>query len=409
MMISKDELCGKIRYRIQKIQFDNEAMENIRNYIYEKYNMPTGTTMDYISHRRPLKDANTFVLFVLGDGIDHELNTTIIRDSFTDIEIREYSTASFKRNEISFPLRITCIPVTADQWIGSMSMKTLMALRDAQLTNYNKNTQRTMQRIVRGNSEFYRISLNYSAIDKIQESIERKTFVPNTITLNIPEDEFDFRYDDKKKELVINSISYFDVTDGYHRLLAMGRIHDKNPNFDYPIEIRITHFAEDKTKQFIYQEDQKTKMRKLDSDSMNMFAQENVLLERMNQNVGFYWAHEIGRNEERINFAEFANVIKHFYYKGNTPKSKSFTYELGKTLVEKLNKVIVDNPVLMEDRVGFNKLFLIIYCIEKFENIEEASKHIATGLNNIEQLKDNPAFTSKKSRKGLYKYIEEII
>lgn len=409
MLISKKEVCGKIRYRIGKIQFNKELKANAIETTHEKFNISTGDVTDYYAGRRELEDANTFVLFALAYGLDDACSTHIVKDSFTEIEIRQYSTSKQEDKIIQFPIVINCVQVSADQWIGSCDSKFLMELRDAQLINYNKNTQRTMQRIVRGDQEIFRISINKGAVSSIEESLNSNTFIPNTITLNIPEEEFDFGYNQKEKVLVINSLPYFDITDGYHRFLAISRLYDKDETFNYPLELRITHFSESRTRQFIFQEDQKTKMRKIDSDSMNTQAEENILLERMNTNTSFYWNGEILRNDGRINFGEMAKVIQWFYFKGRKGGDRKYVFELERDLVNKLNHIIADNPKLMEDRITFAHLMLIFYCMEKFENINDASHHVAIGLQYIDELKRKPGFVNRVPRKGILKYIDEII
>lgn len=42
MLISKKEVCGKIRYRIGKIQFNKEVKANAIEITHEKFNISTG-------------------------------------------------------------------------------------------------------------------------------------------------------------------------------------------------------------------------------------------------------------------------------------------------------------------------------------------------------------------------------
>jgi len=408
MIIDKQKVCGKIRYRIEKIQFNKELKDKAIQITHEKFNIPTGEITDFFAGRREINDANNFILFAIAYGLDEACETDIVVKSFSDTEIKEFSDSKQEDKRFEFPIVIKCIEVTADQWIGVADSKFLMDLREAQLINYNKNTQRTMQRVVHGDQEVYRIAINKGAVESIQNSLNSNAFIPNTITLNIPESEFDFSYNRKENKLVINSLPYFDITDGYHRYLAMSRIYDTDKSFDYPIELRITHFSESRTRQFIYQEDQKTKMRKIDSDSMNTQAPENILVERMNSNVEFYWNGEILRNGGRINFAEMAKVVKYFYFRRKVA-DRRYVFELEKKLVSNLNTVIAMNDALMTERITFAHLMLIFYCIDNYENIKDAGQHIGVGLCNFDNLNDNIMFRNKVPRKGMLKYIEEII
>ena len=415
MLVDKRELCGKIDYRIKKdVEFNKDNKANVVNLINEKFNIPTGVTMDYIAKRRDLGSANRFILFALAYGLDKVTESKIVSKCFTEVEINQLSGMKYEEEKIKFPIIITCVQVNDNQWIGSCDMNFLMQLRDAQLINYNKNTQRTMQKIVRGDSEYYRISINNGAVDSIRESLNARSFIPNTITLNIPDTEYDFYYDKEDKELVIKSINAFDITDGYHRYLAMGKIHDVDAEFNYPLELRITYFPEDRTKQFIYQEDQKTKMRKIDSDSMNMIAPQNIITEHLNSNGMFYWSGEILRNEGRVNFAEFANIVDFFYYKGKSNyrtllKDKKYAFDIEKEIVSKLNKIIVDNDELMTKDVSFVELMILFRCITLYNDTDELLLHAKKGLANAENLHELVPFQNKKARKVLLKYIDEVI
>ena len=66
--------------------------------------------------------------------------------------------------------------------------------------------------------------------------VKEDSFVPNTITLNIPmETEFDFHYDEDSCSLITKSVEHLDITDGYHRYIAACQAKDKNQNFDYAV------------------------------------------------------------------------------------------------------------------------------------------------------------------------------
>lgn len=415
MLIEKKAVISKVNYGISHIVLDKEKSEAMAEYVNQVYNMPTGDVMDYIAGRLSVnQDINTFTLFILADGLDEVRKSNIVRDSFTSIEIKEFSKSKIEETKIEFPIEIPCIQVADDQWIGYCSAKFLMQLRDSQLINYNVNAQRTMQRIKRGDSEFFRIAINQKAVRAIKESFQSELYIPNTITLNIPESETDFYYIKDKSVLVVKSIKAFDIADGYHRYLAISQLHDANPEFDYPLELRIINFSDDKTKQFIFQEDQKTKMRQIDSDSMNMGDPCNRVVEKLNRNVMFDLYGQISRNEGKINYAELAQVISYFCYKkdGRSYRNKEYDAQFVTTtvreLTDKLNMVIESSDKLLNEPIDFIELMVIFYCISHFSDMREAISHINTGINNMHKL-DKAKFATKKPRKGMLKDIERII
>jgi hypothetical protein len=281
-----------------------------------------------------------------------------------------------------------------------------MALRKAQMINYNVNAQRTMQRIIRKDKEIYKIMLNKSAISEIQTSLEEGTYIPNTITLNIPEDDnVDFEYDTESSTLVINQLKYFDISDGYHRYMAMCRESDNNPDFDYPIELRIVSFSDDRVKQFIYQEDQKTKMKKVDSDSMNMASLANIVLERLNRDTLFDLQGQINRNEGVINFGELAAIVDYFYFKQPIKKADRNIKirEVENELREKFNSLINVDDSWLKERHTFTQLMIVVYCFSNNIDAKETVKLVAKAD------KLNPVmFNNKRPRKGMVNEIEKL-
>lgn len=276
----------------------------------EKYGMPEKLSGDYIFMRKDLIDANAFALFVLTDIIKPEL----IEKYFAKGEIKSLSKESWNIETVKFPLRYQMTQISDDQFIGRISVKELMLLREAQLINYNENAQRTMQHIVKGETEYYQIALNKDAVYHIMDSYESDLYIPNTITLNLSEDA-EYTYDEKKCQLVIHSTDCFDILDGYHRYVALSKLVNQDPDFDYEMELRIVQFEESKANRFIWQEEQKTKMRKVDSEAMNTSKASNKIVERLNLQ-SYTLGGKISRNKGIVNAAYLANIIDVVMLKG---------------------------------------------------------------------------------------------
>jgi len=407
MIKSKEELANKIKPLCEKVLFDKEKSNNILQEMQNSFNIPTGMTMDLLTGRINLEDANEFVLFSLCVCLDKKLDKKNTANYFTPIEIDGYSKSKYQEETIKFPIEIKCIPVAADQWIGSTDVNFIMKLRKAQLINYNVNAQRTLQKVVKGERSYYKITLNKDAINKICESMNDGNYIPNTITLNMPETT-DFSYDDSRCVLSIKSLDHFDISDGYHRYISMGQLHDKNPDFNYPMELRIVMFSEDKVKQFIYQEDQKTKMRKIDSDSMNMNAPENLVVERLNRDVMFNLKNKIARNNGSINYGELASVIKYFYFKGQgVDKSVRRIIEVENEIKNKFNKLTEAYPDLLDKVYNFVDLMVIFYTFDNAEIIDYNPERTVNLLNKIDEI-DSKIFATKIPRKGMISAIIQL-
>ena len=382
MLKSKDALISLLENLSEQIVFDNEICEQIRNYMFEKYDIPIGTTMDMIAISM-LAEKTEFILFCLVDGIDTVLGSDHKEEFFSEIEINSYKTMKAVNEKIEFPIRIPCFAVTEDQWIGATSSKFFMDLRREQLIKYNANAQRIMKKIIKGESIIFKMLPNKLAIKAIKILMLGGLFIPNTITLNIPYDsDADFYYDNGEKELVIKSISNFDISDGYHRYLAMAEISDIDPNFNYPMEIRIINFTEEKTRQFIFQEDQKTKMTKTESNTMNINRASNNVIDRLNEMSSFDFKGQIGRNDGTINFAAMSDFVEYFYFRAKKQYTNLDIRNVANTIKGQFNALSEYDPSYITKPLGFRELAVIFHVFSVEEDLSKAVETIDTALKS---------------------------
>lgn len=396
------------------IAADVEISNKIYNYAKEKYNINKGLTSDIICLRVSLGEISEFILFCILDSIEYitKPKEVKIKEFFTEQEISMYKKSTYDIKGIKFPIRFKMIQISFDQWIGKIDIDTLMLLRNAQLINYNVSAQRTMKRIVRGEKEIYRITLNESSVKSITEMYKKEAYIPNTLTLNIPEElDSEFYYDDEANELVINKLEHFDITDGYHRYISACRCFDSDNNFNYPMELRIVNFSENKANMFIYQEDQKTKMKKLDSNSFNLNNAGNIVAEKVNQNPISNIRGKISRNNGLINYGEFAQLINYFYFK-NIAKEKEQTRIITTTkeIINKFNILTEYNTDYLSKKYTFKELFIIIYIYKEYSNLDDNKmcKLIDESLKNVNKLNDKK-FSSKIPKKSSLNEIENIV
>lgn len=405
MLKSREDLESFINKKCERIVFNSEICEKIRNYMLEKYNIPTGTTMDMIA-RNILANQTLFVLFCLVDGIDHAKETNYKKEFFTEIEINQFSITKLETNTISFPLKIKCDQVTSDQWIGATDVKFFMDLRRAQLVKYNTNAQRVLSRIIKGEQVLFKLIPNKLAIKAIRGLMQRNLYIPTTITLNIPYDsDADFYFNEKTRELVINKLGVFDISDGYHRYVAMCEESDENEDFNFPMEIRIVNFTDEKARQFIYQEDQKTKMAKENSEAMNLNRPSNNVIDKLNEMSTFEFKGQIGLNQGKINYADFSSVIELFYFSKKKEYTNSEIRKVRDDVKEKMNALAEYYPEYLEKILGIKELVLIFCAFKKETDLEKACQIIDNTLKS-------GALNSLKHRKTtlqLCKLIEGLL
>lgn len=402
MLTDEARAIEAIERHLDTIGVNNKKVNETAEKLYEAHNMSKTRTMDILTHRASIDEVKPIELFCLMECTDHKK----LYDYFTEAEINDYEKFRFSKPErFKLPIKIKCQKVADDQYIGTISVDTLMKLRDAQMINYNANAQRVQHLAMVGGMEVYKISLNRKAVRAIKDSFKNNTYIPNTITLNIPVKETSmFEYNDNTGELVIKSIDAFDITDGYHRYIAMAQLHDADENFDYPMELRITNFTDDKSRSFIWQEDQKTKMSKVDSDSMNMNNSANIVLSRMLNDSQFVFKDSISRGEGNISYGQMSAIVDYLWFKGKTTKNVAFTQlQIQKQITDGMNQLAMNAPDLLNTKLGFAQLCIILYGI----NEKKTSDVILKALNKTDELTKSK-FVSKIPRVAAFNEIKYL-
>ena len=381
MNVNRNILENYLSEKFFNILIHKDDELKIYNYAYDKYNYPKGIFSDFLSGRRSIEEANDYTLFVITDSI---LNATDkkyhkkISDFFTDREISKYSEIQYEEpNKIEFPLVFNMIQVSDDQWIGSLSADTFCALQESGLINYNPITQRAMTKVTRDDNELYRITLNKNAVKEITADMLEHIYVPDTITLNIPKDDVyaDFHYDEQSCQLVIDSIEAFDINDGYHRYVSMFRAKSENPNFNYPMELRITNFDIDKSRRMIYQYDQKTKMSKQLSDTYNSYAAQNKVVQRINESSMCNLQGEI-KIGGLIDSTTLSECIKRLYFskrQGDSPEQRKEIIRVSKEFIEDFNILTEEDENYLEKKYSKKEIMILAILFNYYDGKSKIS------------------------------------
>lgn len=392
MIKNKEVLDGYLNKALSKYGINKKVVSDLTKYLVEQYNFSLGEASDLLTQRTPLETENIFSCFCLVDALSRVDNKIKLVDWFTEKEISAYKSEKIDRNILKFPLKIPAIQITDDQWIGYCDCEFLMKLRNAQKIFYNTNTQRTLQRVLKNGRETYKIALNATAVREIIAAYENETYISDTISFNLSADA-DYWYNQEKRELVIDSLDHFDIIDGFHRYTAMCKEVDSNPDFNYPMELRIVQFDEAKAKRFIWQQDQKTKMKKIDSESMNSFAPQNIVVEKLNQNPMFNYHGAINRNGGSIAFQDFANVIGEVYFKTyKKTEERKLINQVVNELKDKINYISDSDPSLIEhqfSRTEITVLVIVLHYLEDYSNAADVYK------KTLEKVLADKDFTSK--------------
>lgn len=344
MLKPRDKVIAAINRRLESVSSENTKafQTHAEEVLKEEYNIPLGLSSDYVSRNASFNEASDFILFAVMDAVG-EIK---IHDYFSDKEYSKYKKQKFEYKKIKFPLVFNAIQIAEDQWISSISAKQLMEFRNCQIISYNENTQRTMTRSTSGGIEHYKITLNRKAVEGIKKSYLNNAYIPNTLTFNIPEDT-EFDYDASAELLNITSLSHFDILDGYHRYIALSEISNTNPKFDYSMELRLVTFSEEKARQFIWQEDQKTKMSRIDSATFNQYKTSNVIVQRLN---GGALKGAASTNEGKVDSAILANALDYTFAANSDDLTRSQQIRLAKDVNDSFEILVENTPEVLDSK-----------------------------------------------------------
>lgn len=363
-MQNEAELFDKLRNVFMELSINGSStrenqLPKLILSVHNKYGIPNGLISDVITLRVDLEDAAKEIIYAIIDILNDNYSTYIdISKYFFPQEIKACSKYRYiKESGIQFPFTFESPMVEIkdhEQYIGKTTVKELMKLRDAQVIKYNDKTQRTLERRQNKEFEYYRIALNRNAISKISELMQMQDYVPNTLTFNLaPETEFVY----KNNKLTIMQETSFDILDGYHRFVAMSNLYNNDNEFDYPMEIRIMFLTEENARQFIFQEDQRTPLARVDVEAMNKNDAGVRVCKAIKNNLG----NSVVNNQKGIiNEAILIRLIDLLYIDKDKTYKQSMIIGLAKEITDIINGVLYEVPVLLDEPWSNNFTVLLL-------------------------------------------------
>ena len=365
-------------FRTHKEVKNRKLRKNLFDEIENHFGIDTSVVDAMITFKRDIKEFTNFEVFAVMWFLDRDC----LGKYFTSTEIESFSHEKIVEEKIKFPLTFSnTVKVADNQFIVSTDMRELMKFRQARMLNYDANEQRALKRVKYGTTEVYRPFVNNVSVGQIKDHILAGDYVPDPITLNMGDDA---EYSFADGTLIISNITkgMFNLDDGYHRYLAMSQIHDADPTFNYPVIIQIVAFSNAKANQFIFQNDQKNRMKKIVSDTYDVNAVPNLIVNRVNENPTFVLSGNIGRNQALINSAVLAKLVAAFYRTKEIRKSdvKEITV-IQRDLIRKFNIIATNDRFLGEyDEVT---LFVVLYVFTSEVSEENYIDAITNIVDNL--------------------------
>lgn len=416
MLKDRANLIQDIQNYFDKIVFNKKKQDKIIRFCADQFNYPEGIISDYLRGQKDVAGSETGMLYILSAAIDDNSSKNhFVKDYFTNQEKEVFSGYKYEDNKSNFPLKFKMISVSVDSWVGAITAKELIRLYQSQLINYNANTQRALKYIFRRGETSYRVDVNRKAVREIADLFESNKYISNTLTLNIPPDEAenDFYYNNQTNELVINNIKMFDILDGYHRLLGIFEAIKNNPDFDYPMELRITTYDDTKAKQFIYQEDQKTKMKKVQSDAYNVYSFANRVIAKLNADPLCDIQGLVTMSGEHISQPWLGNLIENWlFYKKSKAEGRQIINDAEKCLVDAFNSLIKADEAYLNKRYSYIELVAICYYSLKMlegKTFNELGMKIISLIEKLKKSDDVRLQPSIKPSKTLVKYLDTLV
>jgi len=357
---SREKANKRLERELAKVTNKNERREVCRE-IYARFNIPIELSSDVITFRKDVRELSNFVVFCFLFVLENEC----LGLYFTKKEIEVLSEEKWEQKKIEFPLIFDgMVQIADDQWIGRTSLQTLMKFKDAQLINYDENEQRTFRRVKNGDTEVFKIFINKKNVDEIKQLLESGLYIPDDITLNMPLGS-EFEYSNYSMRIDSLPNGKFNIIDGYHRWLSMSQIYNFDRQFDYPMELRIVNYPTEKAEQLIFQKDQKTVMKKADSNTYNQYSSANKIVQRLNQDPASYIQGCIGRNNAIINMQSLVSLVNYFYCRSSKTQDIAFIIETKNKLQSKFNSLIESDTQLLKEKWSEKELFVIMYLFHK--------------------------------------------
>jgi hypothetical protein len=219
----------------------------------------------------------------------------------------------------------------------------------------------------------------------------------------MPVETTEFTYN--KGNITISELDKLDIIDGYHRYIAISRAMLENEDFDYPMELRLVNYSEEKAKQLIYQKDQKTKMRQVDSAALNQYNPANIVIDQLNSDPGSNIQGMVARNGGKINQADLSAFINAFYFPTGKATRKDIL-EVKKDLQQKFNSYISSDLNLVDHVFTLKETAIIIYCFKNVTDYIDAIKYL---IENEDKIPANLFNSSGKVRRKLVNEINALL
>lgn len=254
----------------------------------KKRGYDTGLTTTVLANNHPLDTLSLIDLGVFAQEIYKHTNLPMINPSKfmedAEMDIIKGYKREIKEVDISELLVFdNVLQISRDMWTTIVPIQRIADLYNNMAVSYDFRTQRQPRNISMKEGIIQTPDINRSSVEEIRDSLLEGSFIPNTITFNIPiENSSDIKFDKVNNRLIIKE-KVLKVLDGFHRSLGIMAALQNNPDLKYNFIIVITNFTTDKAKQLIVQEDKRNPIAKSYLKSIDEANQYTAVINMLNE------------------------------------------------------------------------------------------------------------------------------
>ncbi|RJE90639.1 hypothetical protein D3P07_00580 [Paenibacillus sp. 1011MAR3C5] len=227
----------------------------IEEYLVEHHEMMRGTFIELVANPEKVGFLSTEELAVITNGI-HTVtqNETLFVKNYFDLNtIKAIKYFAFsKPEEIAFPYTFSpVIRVTNEDYLTAISFKDLAALANSGLLTYNFDTQRLAKKTISKTGKIIKKrNIKNASVSNIVKLMKEGKYNPSTLLFNVLVDG-NSSISFNSGELTIHKESTLNIIDGAHRLEAVIRIIEEDPEFEGYMNIDLKHYPLEKAQKLL--------------------------------------------------------------------------------------------------------------------------------------------------------------
>jgi hypothetical protein len=332
--------------------FNSKIKISVSKFIQNRYKIFFGKTLSYFNFSAQLEEATEKEMYYIALGINEyfEKNLIDIDKFYTDLEIKEYNnnkfTSAYKKNIENDVCEITLPYVSMNNeqhFIAPVvSYETIVNILHNGLITYNFNTQREPKYFKFEDKILKKPFLNKKSVKEITDLMIKGEFFSNTISFNVRyiSGVENIVYDRANKviKLDIKNNTYFDIVDGYHRLISLSKAYANGINSN--MTINIFHHTEEKIRKFIIQESKQNQINEEHLLKLNnndpWVGLARAINDYGNKSVNTLY-NKILNDDSEIQFKKFVKYLKEtFEYNYKKPED---AIKIKKFIVDGFNEI----------------------------------------------------------------------